>query len=383
MKEENQILKEQLIGVDNWPDLKVRLEKYNTSQSETTSKKTIAGKIFEIFAKAYFIIEPEQNQLYENVWLYDEVPLTIKEKLNLPQRDFGIDLLLQDKQNRFVAVQCKFKNDEQSKLNWTKDKIGNTFGLAEKCDFVIVFTNASNIHSVAQSREKFRFIGYADLLNLKSSDFAGFNHYFKTNKTPAFKKLSPLPHQTQAINSVIEHFNKNDRGQLILPCGAGKTLAALWINEKINAKNSLVLFPSLALLRQFKTEWSRNRSFDFDYICICSEKDIDKNKEDTTVTHTYEISGEVTTNPDRLVNFLSGNNHKIVFSTYQSIEVTTKALAKKQSFNFDLIICDEAHRTAGSKANNLFTLIHDNTKVRGYKRLYMTAMYIRFSVVDS
>jgi len=206
MKEENQILKEQLTGINNWSDLKVRLEKYNTSQTETTTKKTIAGKIFEVFAKAYFTIEPEQNQLYEKVWLYDEIPLTIKEKLNLPQRDFGIDLLLQDKQNRFSAVQCKFKNDEQSILNWSKDKIGNTFGLAEKCDYVIVFTNASNIHSVAQTREKFKFIGYSDLLNLKSSDFDGFSYYFQTNSKPAFKKLTPLPHQETAINSVIKHF---------------------------------------------------------------------------------------------------------------------------------------------------------------------------------
>jgi len=357
----------------SWSDIKYKLEAYNTAKTETTNKDTVAGKLFEYFAKGYFIIEPEQNQLYKNVWLFDEIPLKIKEQLSFPLRDFGIDLLLQDYQNRYYAVQCKFKNDEQSILQWSKDKLGNAFGLAEKCDYVLVFTNASNVHSVAKDREKFKFVGYSDLLNIKEEDIEGIRIYHQSFTKPVFKKLNPLPHQEKAISEVLAYYKENDRGQLILPCGAGKTLTALWINERLSAKKTLVLFPSLALLRQFKTEWSRNRNSDFEYICICSEKDIDKNNEDSTVTHTYEITGEVTTNPDRVNSFLISNNPKIVFSTYQSLGVIETALKKNIHFNFDLIICDEAHRTAGSKANNLFTLVHDNKRIRGDKRLYMTA----------
>ncbi len=366
-------IQELLNGVNKWSDLKSKLEKFNTSQTDTTTKDTEAGKLFEHFSKAYFISEPEQNQLYKNVWLFDEIPLSIKEKLNFPQKDFGIDILLQDNADRFTAVQCKFKNDEQSTLNWSKDKIGNAFGLAEKCDCVLVFTNTSNIHIVAQTREKFKFIGYSDLLNLQAQDFEALRQYFQLNRKPEFKKLEPLNHQKEAISEVIKHFKVNDKGQLILPCGAGKTLTALWIKENLKVINTLVLFPSLALLRQFKTEWSKNRSYDFEYICVCSEKDIDNSKEDTTVTHTYEISGEVTTNPDRVNTFLNSNGSKIIFSTYQSLEVTAEALKKNPSFSFDLIICDEAHRTAGGKNNNLFTLVHNPQKIRGKKRLYMTA----------
>lgn len=366
-------IQELLVNVTVWSELKMQLEQFNTSQTETTNKDTEAGKLFEHFAKAYFKAEPEQNQLYKEVWLFDEIPLSIKDKLNFPHRDFGIDLLLQDTQDRFTAVQCKFKNDERSILNWSKDKIGNAFGLAEKCDNVLVFTNASNIHSVAQTREKFKFLGYSDLLNLKGEDFEAIRQYLKTNAKPPFKKLSPLPHQSEAIDAVVEYLKTNDRGQLILPCGAGKTLTALWINEKIQSKNSLILFPSLALLRQFKAEWSRNRSVDFDYLCVCSEKDIDVSKEDTTVTHTYEITGEVTTIPSRVSDFIKSDNHKIVFSTYQSLPVIETALKNNTHFKFDLIVCDEAHRTAGGKTNNLFTLIHNNERIPGIKRLYMTA----------
>jgi len=212
--------------------------------------------LFEYFAKAYFIIEPEQAQLYKHVWLYHEIPLQIKEKLSFPLNDFGIDLLLEDYQNRYFAVQCKFKNDEQSVLQWTKDKLGNAFGLAEKCDFVIFFTNASNIHTVAKEREKLKFIGLSDLLELKSEVLENLKCYFETQQITPLTKHIPLPHQVLAISQTIRHFDTNDRGQLILPCGAGKTLAALWIKEELNPQNTLVLFPSLALLRQFKNEWS-------------------------------------------------------------------------------------------------------------------------------
>jgi superfamily II DNA or RNA helicase len=357
----------------SWSDVKQKLELYNTAKTETTKKDTEAGKLFEYFAKAYFKIEPEQAQLYKEVWLYDEIPLQIKERLSFPLKDFGIDLLLEDFQNRFYAVQCKFKNDENSVLQWTKDKLGNAFGLAEKCDFVVIFTNASNVHAVAKESNKLKFIGLSNLLEIKTEVINNLRLFYETQKVIKPSKLSPLKHQEIAISKTIAYFENNNRGQLILPCGAGKTLAALWIKENLKAKNTLVLFPSLALLRQFKNEWSWNRTDDFDYVCVCSEKDIDKNTSDSTVTHTYEISGEVTTQPERIKNFLERNSSKIVFSTYQSIESIESALKLLPQFLFDLIICDEAHRTAGSKNKNQFTIVHDNNRIKSKRRLYMTA----------
>jgi predicted helicase len=34
----------------------------------------------------------------------------------------------------------------------------------------------------------------------------------------------PKPHQREAINTVVKGFDRNDRGQLIMACGTGKTL---------------------------------------------------------------------------------------------------------------------------------------------------------------
>ncbi|MFM2326416.1 MAG: hypothetical protein RIR31_618, partial [Bacteroidota bacterium] len=374
MTENEKILAGLLDGVKSWDDLKPKLSGYNTSITDTTTKTTLAGKLFEYFAKYYFKLDATQNQLYTDVWLYDEIDSLIKEELGLPAIDKGVDLLLKDVQGRYTVVQCKFKNDEESKVHFGKDKIANTFFWAKKCFGVILFTNVSDCTDDIKNEKNFNAIKSDTLLNLEPSFFTSLISYSELNVLPPIQKHSQLPHQKLAIEKVVNHFKENERGQLILPCGAGKTTTSLWIKEKLNSKNTLVLFPSLALLRQFKTEWAEQRSDDYVYINICSEKDIDKTKDDTPVMHTYEISGEVTTSSKRLAEFLlSEFTNKIVFCTYQSIKVIQDALIVIPEFSFDLIICDEAHRTAGGAKQNTFSIVHDSVKIKGKRRLYMTA----------
>ncbi|MEP0713165.1 MAG: DEAD/DEAH box helicase family protein, partial [Algoriphagus sp.] len=374
MQKENQILLELLNGVDNWSDLKPKLEQFNTSQTETTTKKTLAGKVFEVFAKYYFQTEPKKTELYENVWFYDDVPLEIKQQLRLPSVDHGIDILLQDYEKRFYAVQCKFKNDETKSLSWSGDKIANVFALGTNCDKVIVFTNVSDITQVAKSFEqKFELIAFDELISIEEDIFENIFLLAKGNQPKELEKYSPQPHQEIAITKVLEHFRTNERGQLILPCGAGKSLTSLWIKEDINPETTLVLVPSLALLKQIKNNWSRHKNDHFKYLCVCSEKDIDKDQQDAVNVHTYEIGGPVTTDPLDVKAFLMKSGNKVIYSTYQSIGVISDACRLVDEFQIDLVICDEAHRTAGSKNKNTFTLVHDNANIPALKRLYMTA----------
>lgn len=376
MNKENQILIELLNGVENWSDLKVKLEKYNTSQTENTTKKTQAGKIFEVFTKYYLQTDPTKTELYKNVWLYDEVSTEIREELRLPSIDHGIDLLLRDFDNNFHAVQCKFKNDETKSLSWSGDKIANVFALGTNCHKIIVFTNASDTTSVAKAFElKFEQIAFDELNSIESELFYNILELAKGNQPKELKKHTPKEHQKEAIEKVVQHFENNDRGQLILPCGAGKTVTALWIKEDLKPKITLVLVPSLALLKQIKNDWARHKNSLYSYLCVCSEKDIDKDssKEDNVILHTYEIGGPVTTEVENVKSFLLKEGDKVIFSTYQSIEVIVNAVKKIQNFYFDFVICDEAHRTAGGKDKNTFTLVHYDTNLPARKRLYMTA----------
>lgn len=76
------------------------------------------------------------------------------------------------------------------------------------------------------------------------------------------KRKRPRPHQSEAIRAVLKGFAARDRGQLIIACGTGKTLTALIVAERLKAKRTLVLVPSLSLLAQTLREWTANASED-------------------------------------------------------------------------------------------------------------------------
>ena len=100
----------------SWKELKHELSKYNVHSTDTIVKDTRAGKLFEVFTKLYFQVSPIEKDNYKNVWLFEETPLEVRKKLNLGNQDYGVDLVLQDIDDQFFVVQCKFKNDESSKL---------------------------------------------------------------------------------------------------------------------------------------------------------------------------------------------------------------------------------------------------------------------------
>ncbi|HEX4045152.1 MAG TPA: DEAD/DEAH box helicase family protein, partial [Gammaproteobacteria bacterium] len=346
-----------------WSDIHNKLLNYNQSQNN------FAGKIFEEFCKYYYLTEPAVRHEYKNVWLFSEIPHIIKEKLNLGKIDHGVDLILEGYDNTFSAIQCKFRNDQESNISWTKDRLAHLFADGDKADYFIVFTNASglNKHSLTKKANQLKLITLVDLLNISSLTLNEIKKLISGLETKSRTIKTPRKYQQKATQDVINGFQNGDRGQLILPCGAGKTLVSLWIKERLQSKHTLVLVPSLALLRQIKNEWAVNNNRSIPYICVCSEKDINKEK-DSAVVHVYEIGGKVSTNPEEIIDFFSTHHETIVYCTYQSLEVVCKAI-KNSPFSFDLAICDEAHKTSGGN----FGLIHFDTNILVKKRLYMTA----------
>ncbi len=376
MTQYKNILTEVIKGKNTWRELKKELsEKYNVHSIETAEKDTRAGKIFEVFTKLYFLVSPTEKDNFKNVWLFEETPLEVRRKLNLGNQDYGVDLVLQDIEDQYFVVQCKYKNDESSKLNWSADKIANLFAFCPSANGYIVFSNAVDLDNVSKTRhDNFTFYGVANLNEIEKETFNSIYNFLTKNQLTERKFYDPLPHQQIAINECTQWFTEGEetRGQLILPCGAGKTFTALWIKEKLQSKNTLVLVPSLALLRQIKNEWSKQRKDIYQYLCVCSENDIDKDSADILVTHTYEIDPRVTTDFELVKSFLlKPIEGKVIFSTYHSLEVIANAI-KDIDFEFDFTFCDEAHKTAGV-ANDKFSLVHNNDRIPSKYRLYATA----------
>lgn len=346
---------------DNWSSLSQKLSEHDYS-----------GKIFEAFCKYYFENEPEVKDDYKEVLYFEDIDTDTRKRLGFINSDYGVDLLLKDIDDKLIAVQCKYRSNENIKLNWSADKLANLFGYATKADGFIIFTNAAEVDIVSKSKENFAFFNISYLLNIEKSTFHTIKAKLEKVEAPIILKKSPKPHQLQAINDCVDFFQIENKGQLIMPCGSGKTLTALWIKEKMKASNTLVLVPSLALLRQIKADWAKQRSSLYHYLCVCSEEDINKeDEEDGNKISIHEISGRVpTTEPTEIKRFLHSSFDKVIFSTYQSLPKIEQAL-RNSEFEFDLAFCDEAHKTAGVNHDGLFSIIHK--KIRVKKKLYMTA----------
>ncbi len=152
-------------------------------------------------------------------------------------------------------------------------------------------------------------------------------------------------------------FTTSDRGQLIIACGTGKTLTGLFIAEKLKSKRTLVLLPSLSLLKQTLNEWRANCTNGFASLPVCSDDTV-SDVEDAAIARTADLGVPVTTDPNRIAEFLRRKSGpRVVFSTYQSSWQIGAAFKHERVPGFDLVIADEAHRVAGPVSSDFATLL--------------------------
>ena len=215
------------------------------------------------------------------------------------------------------------------------------------------------------------------------------------------KPFAIREHQQQAIDQTHAYFKIDEatgqpahtRGKLIMACGTGKTFTSLRIAENETGGHGLVLFlvPSIALLGQTLRSWLQQALEPMMAVCICSDPQVSKQteKNDSDTTSVVDLALPASTDVPSIVKQLQHarrHNTKgltVVFSTYQSIDVISRA--QKQLLTetddafgtFDLIICDEAHRTTGvtlkDEIESAFVRVHNNDFLRAVRRIYMTA----------
>ena len=163
-----------------------------------------------------------------------------------------------------------------------------------------------------------------------------------------------------------------------MACGTGKTFTALRIAEAVAGIGGRVLYlvPSISLFQQSMREWATHQNLVHRYIGICSDTRAGRNDEDASL---QELEIPVTTDPVAISQTLQNTSKDaltVVFCTYHSLELIEKA-QDDGAPAFDLIICDEAHRTTGiehpTDSTSPFVLVHDKKRIQASKRLYMTA----------
>ena len=175
------------------------------------------------------------------------------------------------------------------------------------------------------------------------------------------------PHQKDALKAVLGAFKKEDRCNLVMACGTGKTIAALAITEKLAPKSAIVFMPSLSLINQFMKEWVALTNYEnYKMLAVCSDDEVTDGIEREGIL-LEKINFPTTNDTSRINKFLSLRKPEIrlIFCTYQSAQLLC-------GMKIELAIFDEAHRTAGyNKGLYAYALFDKNIQIA--KRLFMTA----------
>lgn len=326
----------------------------------------IRGGQFEHVCKWFLANDPTYKNTLRRVWLWEEWS-------GRWGGDAGIDLVAEDLDGRLWAIQAKAYAAENTVTKKDVDKF-----LAESSRAVfsyrLLIATTDKLHHIARrtindQEKKVFFVGLSDLITCEVDWPAD---PFDLSPSPPPKSAEPRDYQLDAIRDVLNGFRASDRGQLIMACGTGKTLTSLFIKEELATQRTLVLVPSLSLLKQTMQVWRVNATTGFDALPVCSDETVTRG-EDEAVAHTSELGVPVTTDPGEIAGFLRRRTGpRVVFSTYQSCPQIAAAFTIGQVPAFDLVIADEAHRVAGPVSSD-FAMVLDAAAIRARRRLFMTA----------
>lgn len=335
------------------------------------------GDKFERLIKAYLSTDPLYVARFSDVWLWNDWPD------RKGKTDTGIDLVARERDTgALVAIQCKFYAPTYILQKGDIDSFFTASGKSPFAERLIVSTTDKwSKHAedalVAQQIPVVRM--RVQDLDDSSVDWSKFS-LAKPDVVKLRTKKRLRKHQATALKKVEAGFAEHDRGKLIMACGTGKTFTSLKIVEHLVPEKGLVLFlvPSISLLSQSLKEWTAEAEIEIRSFAVCSDTKVGKHSEDISA---HDLAYPATTDAKRLIQAVSvrpkGDKRlTVIFSTYQSIQVISDA-QKKGLADFDMIICDEAHRTTGvtlsDEDESTFKRVHDAKFLKADKRLYMTA----------
>ena len=343
------------------------------------------GDRFEAIAKVFLENDATYSPRFEWVKTYS----AWAQSKNIDARDVGIDLVAKNAGDAlYTAIQCKAYDPGRS---IDKKGIDSFIAASDNEHFserLFFDTTDAGItgnvkKQIDNTKISFTRVGKKQL----AESSVDWKKYARKKEIAIKPKKTLRPHQKEAVENVLRGFETADRGKLIMACGTGKTFTALKIAETLAGKNKTVLFlaPSLALVSQTLTEWTVESSVDLQSFAVCSDAQVGKRKtrqgeDDGVELDAFDLAYPATTSPEKLAEkYARGHDGKtrVVFATYQSIQVIGDAQSRYGLPEFDLIVCDEAHRTSGvtlaDEDDSHFVKVHDKNCVKGKKRLYMTA----------
>jgi superfamily II DNA or RNA helicase len=343
--------------------------------SEKNNKEK--GNAFEQLVYAYFKLEPKYS-FYDEVWPFSDVPSLVLEELKLPSQDIGIDLIAK-MGDEYHAIQCKYHQDNSQSV--TFKEVSTFISLLESNTKITQGYICSTADITSRVFNKLNTKPINLLLNdtwaeLDETFFERLKAFFEGKKPKGLLSYKPKDHQKKALKNAHDYFlkQKNSRGKLIFPCGAGKSLTGYWMTKELASKKTIIAVPSLSLVKQTLEVYLREvvaKKRSVKWLCICSDEGI--GKDDDVVYFTENIGVPCQTNPEYIKKWLVENRDEeiFIFTTYQSGRIIAE-ISKELELTFDLGIFDEAHKTVGAN-KKLFSHLLFEENISISKRIFMTA----------
>lgn len=321
------------------------------------------GRDFERLCAWFLQSDPEYAAEFERVWLWDDWPGSWG-------RDKGIDLIARTHDGRIAAVQAKhyaptyhvkkadidsFLAESNRDVIHERLLIATTELLGENAREVID-GQSKPVSLCLLSRLRRAHVSWPTSIGELSGD--------------APLVLEPRQHQQAALSAIAEWSQSGqDRGQVRMACGTGKTLVAVRAADMLNAELVLVLVPTLPLLRQTAGVWAAQATTMRRTLRVCSDQTDYGSEQVATVN---ELGFPATTDPAAIAEFLRGNGPRIIYATYRSSPVIAEAMAAVPEACFDLVVADEAHQCAGAAKKPTKTVL-SSEKIRSKRRIFFTA----------
>lgn len=361
------------------------------------------GERFERLMQAYLKTDPKYADRFKKVWMWNEFPY----RKDLGGSDTGIDLVAQTVEGDYWAIQCKCYQESavinkpevdsflSSSSRQFKDENFQTTGFTNR--LWISTTNKWNRNAEQAIANQNPPVSRINLFVLRDAPVDWEKIEQGISGVEARTEAKTLrDHQVKAVQAAHDYYQEAERGKMIMACGTGKTYTSLKIAENETGGSGLVLFlvPSIALLGQTLNEWTADAQEPIKPICICSDARVSrktKKGDDSDEISVLDLALPATTDTKKIVKQLrqmrssDSSGLTVVFSTYQSIDVIATAQKvymselgqDKSNAIFDMVICDEAHRTTGvaitADDQSSFIKVHDDDFLKAKKRLYMTA----------
>ena len=344
--------------------------------------------------------------------------------------DDGVDLVAKGRDGRLIAIQCKARGQTPEGYEGavTAGDVSNFVATTQslKWDERWIVSNVKPSDSVWQRlgplgdpETQIRWVVISEAIGVELDNRNTAKGWGEDPRTvmqdEAIKKtIAGLEALRRAKTRHPGWEPDESRGRTIMPCGTGKTRVGYEVSQRIAAEGlTVVMAPSIGLIRQLRLAWlgwAERSGEKLDTLSVCSDEHVaepmrrrdkeeeravtdatrvgrdDDPTEDQGSVYATELVGSVERESQGIGKWLEGRKERlgrrpVIFSTYQSGHQTAEALRKSKT-RAALLICDEAHRTAGirkAKRKRLgerirsFTICHRSEDFPAQTRLYMTA----------